>query len=362
MELLNQSFYGNSLSRILTALAVALVALLALEIAKKLVARHAAALSVKRAGGIYDLAAELLAKTRFFILVLLSLYAGSLVLAFPPKADIVVTAVAILAFLLQAAIWGNHAITFWLEDYRVKRLKEDAVGVTMVTTLAFLVRVVMWAVIVLIVLDRFGVNITALVAGLGIGGIAVALAVQNILKDLFASLSIVLDKPFVIGDFITVDGFMGTIEDIGLKTTRVRSLGGEKLIFPNSNLLESRIRNYRDMRERRVLFSIGVVYQTPPDKVRAIPGLIRELIGKQENTRFERCHFNSFGDSSLGFETVYWMTVPDYNIFMDTQQAIYLELLERFEHEGIEFAYPTRTLFIEPLEANSGKQNSTGKA
>jgi small-conductance mechanosensitive channel len=132
-----------------------------------------------------------------------------------------------------------------------------------------------------------------------------------------------------------------------MKTTRVRSISGEKLIFPNSSLLESRIRNYRDQRERRVVFSIGVVYQTPPEKVRAIPGIIREIIEERENTRFERSHFNSFGDSSLGFETIYWVTVPDYNLHMDIQQEIYLALLDRFEREGIGFAYPTRALVFQ---------------
>ncbi len=358
----NVLYDGITIFHLLVSLVIAAVVFAVLELAKKLFLTRFSGLSKTRAGEIYNLTKELIEKTHYSVLLILSLYIASFSLALPRNAELIVRTAALMTFLVQAGIWGNHAITFSLENYKKKKLKEDAVSVTMVSALAFFVRVIVWAVMVLIALDHFGVNITALVAGLGVGGVAVALAVQNILKDVFASLSIVLDKPFVIGDFIVVDNYMGTIEDIGLKTTRIRSLTGEQLIFPNSNLLESRIKNFRDQRERRIVFSIGVVYQTPQEQVRAIPGMIRDIIERQENTRFERSHFNTFGDSALGFETVYWMTVSDYNIFMDTQQRIYLEILDRFEKEGIQFAYPTRTLFFKKEEMQdligpSGKRN-----
>jgi small-conductance mechanosensitive channel len=174
----------------------------------------------------------------------------------------------------------------------------------------------------------------------------VALAIQNILGDLFASLSIVLDKPFVIGDFIIVGDLMGTVEKIGLKTTRVRSLSGEQLVFGNHDLLQSRIRNFKHLFERRILFSFGVIYQTPHDKLAAIPGMVREIIESLEDTRFDRAHFKEYGDFSLNFEVVYYVLKPDYNAYMDTQQAINLALYQRFQQAGIEFAYPTQTLFI----------------
>jgi small-conductance mechanosensitive channel len=185
-----------------------------------------------------------------------------------------------------------------------------------------------------------------LIAGLGVGGIAVALAVQNVLGDLFASVSIVLDKPFVVGDFIDLGGHMGVVENVGLKTTRVRSLSGEELVIANSDLLSTRIRNFKRMSQRRAAFDIGVVYGTPSDKLRRIPELARKAVESCDNTRFDRSHFKSFGDSALVFETVYFMTVPDYNAYMDTQQSINLELYQRFEAEDIEFAYPTQTLFL----------------
>jgi len=175
-------------------------------------------------------------------------------------------------------------------------------------------------------------------------GIAVALAVQNILGDLFASLTIVLDKPFIVGDFIIVGDSMGTVERVGLKTTRIRSLSGEQLIMPNSDLLQSRIRNYKRMQERRVPFSIRVVYETTGDKLKRIPGILKEVIESQEMTRFDRAHFKDYGNFSLNFEIVYWVLSPEKSRSMDIQQAINLSILERFQKEGIEFAYPTQTI------------------
>ena len=170
--------------------------------------------------------------------------------------------------------------------------------------LGFVGRIVLWSVVLLMILDNLGVNITALVASLGIGGIAVALAVQNILGDIFASLSIALDRPFAIGDFIVVGDVLGTVEYIGLKTTRIRSLSGEQIVFSNADLLKSRIRNYKRMTERRVVFGFGVVYQTPHDKLERIPAMVREVIEAQPKTRFDRAHFKEYGDSALAFEAV----------------------------------------------------------
>jgi len=203
-----------------------------------------------------------------------------------------------------------------------------------------------WFVVILIALDNLGVNIKTLIAGLGIGGIAVALALQNILGDLFASLSIILDKPFVIGDFIIINEYLGTVEHIGLKTTRIRSLSGEQLIFSNSDLLKSRIRNFKRMYERRVVFTIGVLYQTPYEKLCRIPKMIREIVEGNDQVRFDRAHFKEYGDFSLKFEIVYWIQNPDYNLYMDIQQTINLEIYKKFEASRIKFAYPTQTLFL----------------
>jgi small-conductance mechanosensitive channel len=204
-----------------------------------------------------------------------------------------------------------------------------------------------WGCIVLLALDNLGVNISTLIAGLGVGGIAVALATQKILGDLFASLSIIMDRPFVVGDFLVLGNEMGTVENIGLKTTRVRSLSGEQLILSNSDLLSSRIRNYGRMFERRIVGSFGVTYDTAFEKIRKIPKMVKTAIEAQEKVRFDRAHFKSHGASSLDFEYVYYVLSPSYNTYMDIQQAINLELHRRFLEEKIEFAYPTQTVYLE---------------
>jgi small-conductance mechanosensitive channel len=198
------------------------------------------------------------------------------------------------------------------------------------------------------------VDITALVAGLGIGGVAVALALQNILGDLFASLSIVMDKPFVVGDFLMVGDFLGSVEKIGLKTTRLRSLSGEQLVFSNTDLLGSRIRNFGRMFERRVVFNIGVTYDTPRDRLQLIPGIVREAVEAEKGTRFDRSHFSKYGDFSLNFENVYYVLSADFNQHMDVQQAIFYAIHRRFEEEGIAFAYPTQTLIVHRPDGDAG--------
>jgi small-conductance mechanosensitive channel len=230
----------------------------------------------------------------------------------------------------------------------------------MVAALGFVARLVVWASVLLVALETLGVQVTAVVAGLGIGGIALALAAQNVLGDVFAWICILLDKPFLVGDFLVVGEFKGSVEKIGIRTTRLRSVTGEELIFSNNDLLGSRIRNYQRMNERRGELVVGVTYQTPPEKLREIPAMLREAAERQELARFDRAHFRSFGASSLDFEMIYWVKRPEYPVFMDVQQAINLEVFRRFETEGIEFAYPTQTIFHVSAEGGdtSGTEDS----
>jgi small-conductance mechanosensitive channel len=253
----------------------------------------------------------------------------------------------VVLWLIQGALWGNVALQFGLTHYLKSRATDDAAAATTISAGRFVGALVLWSVALLLALDNLGVDVTALVAGLGIGGIAVALAAQNILGDLFASLSIVMDQPFVLGDFIVVGDKLGTVEKIGLKTTRLRSLSGEQLIFSNTELLKSTIRNYKRMFERRVLFELGVVYQTPHEKLARIPGLIRAIVETQQRVRFDRAHFKAFGDSALVFETVYFVLSPEYNDYMDIHQAVNLAIVAKFAQEQIEFAYPTQTLYVQ---------------
>jgi small-conductance mechanosensitive channel len=347
MNILNQTFYNNTLKEWLIAVAIFGLIFIAFRIFKLMVVKRLTTLSKKTKTDLDDLVVDLLDEIKTVSLLALAVFASSLVLTLPDKISTIIRITVIFALLFQTAVWGNGAIEFWIDRYKKRKLQVDPASVTTISALGFVGKIVLWVVILLVALDNLGVNITGLIAGLGIGGIAIALAVQNILGDLFASLSIVLDKPFVMGDFIIVDNYLGTVEHIGLKTTRVKSLSGEQLVFSNSDLLSSRIRNYKKMYERRVVFSIGVTYQTPREKLAAIPKMIREIIEQQQHTRFDRAHFKEFGDFSLNFETVYYVQDPTYNVYMDIQQAINLTLFQRFEQEGIEFAYPTQTLFLQ---------------
>jgi small-conductance mechanosensitive channel len=257
--------------------------------------------------------------------------------------------VAVIASIFQGGLWVSAALDGWLADYRRRRIKDDAAAVTTVAALAFLGRVALWSIIFLLVLDNFGIDVTALVAGLGIGGIAIALAAQNILGDLFASMSIVLDKPFVLGDFIAAGEEKGTVEHIGLKSTRVRGLTGEQIVFSNADLLSSRLRNFGRMRERRITFGVSTTYQTSREQLERIPTILREAVEAAAGVRFDRAHFKSLGALALDFEVVYYVTVPDYAQYMDIQQGINLRVFERFHAEGIPFAYSAQRFVLESV-------------
>ena len=339
--------YGNSLMDWAIGLGLFLIVWVALAAIKSLLKHRLTQLETRTDRVLVEIAAHVVAQTRSWFLFLVALFVGSRYWELPSAIGTAAYKVVMVALLIQAGLWVRAAFLELLEDKRERELEENPGGVAAMDILSFVARVAIWSVVLLMILDNLGVNITALVAGLGVGGIAVALAAQNILGDLFASLSIVLDKPFVVGDFLIIGDFLGSVEKVGIKTTRVRSLSGEQLIFSNNDLLNSRIRNYGRMFERRVVFSIGVTYQTGIEHLRAIPGIIREAVESNEAVRFDRAHFQKYGDFALVFETVYYVLSPDYNQYMDIQQAVNLTLFERFAEEGIEFAYPTQTLHLE---------------
>jgi small-conductance mechanosensitive channel len=211
----------------------------------------------------------------------------------------------------------------------------------------FAAGLVIWALAFLLALENLGAEIGPLLAGLGIGGIAVALAVQTVLGDLLASMSIALDKPFSVGDFLAIDAFMGTVEHIGVKSTRLRSLSGEQIVMSNADILRSRVRNFGRMQERRVAMMLGVTYDTPRDVLRAIPQALREIVNAQSQTRFDRCHFMAYGQSALQFELVFFVTNADFNVYADIQQATNLAILDRFDEMGVKFAFPTTRLITD---------------
>lgn len=341
--------YGNTLYTWSVAAIIAAVIFTATIIVRHFATARLATLAARTDNEIDDLLLAVVRATRTWFLIGIALVVGVRLLTLDGPIARLVTGATIVGLVLQGALWGNVVITNVVQRQVQRRMENDASSATTMSALGFLARLLMWSVLLLVGLENLGVDVTALVAGLGVGGIAVALAAQNILGDLFASLSIVMDKPFVNGDFIIVGDMLGNVEHIGLKTTRVRSLHGEQLVFSNADLLNSRIRNFKRMEERRIVFALGVTYDTPPAKVAAIPGLVREAIEAQELARFDRAHFKSYGAFSLDFEIVYYMLTPDYALYMDTQQAINLAILNRFAAEGIEFAFPTQTLHVNAM-------------
>lgn len=342
------AYYGNSIREYIIAGSVAVATMIALLIVKKLFRRRVRKLAEATSNRFDDLLLHLVGRTKFVAIFAVGVDVGTRNLTLPLGAHALLRSLVVILLLLQLGIWASSAITFSLDDYRRRKAEEDdqsslgAAGL-----LAAVAKILCWSVALLLVLDNVGVNITALVAGLGIGGIAIALAVQSTLKDLFASVSIMLDKPFEVGDSITVGKDGGKVEYIGIKTSRVRAPSGEELVFSNSDLLNSRIRNFRRLRDRRATLTIGTRYDTPLDKTATIPELLESIISDQEHTRFDRAFFTEIGASGLVFEAVYYMTETDYRLFLRTQQAINLEILRRFDEQGIQLAYPTQTVRVE---------------
>jgi small-conductance mechanosensitive channel len=297
---------------------------------------------------------ELINKTYSWVALALALRIATLVLHLDGPIYIFTERLLIVALIFQAAVWlGDIVAIFIRRAFTGKR--GDSSSTAMVGLIITISQFAIWIIGLLTTLDSFGVNITALIAGLGIGGVAVALAVQNILGDFLSSISIVLDKPFEVGDFIIVNDVQGTVEQVGLKTTRIRSLSGEELIVPNSDLLSGRIRNFKRMQERRVAFKFGISYETSSEQLKEISDLIKTIIEKQSPVRFERAHFSNLGESSLDYEAVYWVLNSDYNNFMNIHQSILLELKTSIESMKVAFAYPTRVLqgtLIQKTEQN----------
>jgi len=296
-----------------------------------------------------DVAIEAVSSIRPSVYMLVSFYVALQLLPLPSLADKVVTGV-----FLFVVVWQAIEVVSKLVSYAARRFLEkdedndglaDPNSANASNMVILLTKIALWAFGGIFVLSNLGVEVTSLVAGLGIGGIAVAFALQGILSDLFSSFSIYFDKPFRIGDFIVIDDDMGTVEKIGIKSTRIRTLQGEELVISNAELTTARVQNYKKMESRRIVFNLGVTYETPSEKVKIVPELIKNAVEKVEDVRFDRAHFASYGDFALLYEVVYFVETADYNIYMDRQQEINFNLLDNFQAEGIEFAYPTQTIY-----------------
>jgi len=310
------------------------------RLVQRWLARRLGARAARTGALLDDYLANLFSHTHFLFLLALAISLGSQFLNLPPRSARYLDLLAPLAMILQLAGWGHWGIGLWIDRRFRSEPAKDGNSASSAAVLGFILRLGLWSLVLLMSLDVLGFNITTLVASLGIGGIAVALAVQNILGDLLASLSITLDKPFMVGDFITVDLCVGTVESIGLKTTRIRSLSGEQIIISNSDLLKSRIRNFKGLVERRVAFGFAVSYRTPVAQLARLPGQLREIIEALPKVRFDRAHCLELSPAGVRFEVVYFVLDGDYTRYLDCQQAINLVMLETLRREGILLSFP----------------------
>jgi small-conductance mechanosensitive channel len=339
-ELLSYRWLGNPLERWLLAAAFVLVATGVLWVLKVLAVKRLTAFAKRTPTAFDDLLVELLSRTRVLLIFVSTVSPATEVLRLPADVRSGLRTASIVALLIQLAIWGNAFISFWVDRYRRRAADVSGAGTTALSTIAVLSRMVLALLLILFLLDNLGIDVTALVTGLGIGGIIVALALQSIVADMLGALSIIIGKPFVAGDFIETQGLMGTVEGVGLRATRIRTLSGDELTFPNKKLLEGTIRNYTRMSERRVDFRIAVTYDTPPEKLERIPAIAREAVQRHPLVRFDRAHFRHMRDWSLEFDVIYFIASSDFVVYADIQQHINLELMRKFSEEGISFAQP----------------------
>lgn len=351
-EILQTSFLGNTIRDYLVFLAAFLVGIFVIKVFKSISLNRLRAWAKKTSTTIDDFLIDIFEKKLIPLFYFGAFYLSINMLKLDRPVQNIVNTAGIIILTYFGLRFILTLINYSLESYWVKK-EVDTGRQRSLKGIITIIKVAIWGIGITFLLDNLGFKISAVMAGLGIGGIAVALAAQTILGDLFSYFVIFFDRPFEIGDFIIIDSFMGTIEYIGIKTTRVRSLGGEQLVFSNKDLTNSRIRNYKRMEKRRVVFKIGVIYQTALERMKEIPALIRGIIENVHDTTFDRAHFASYGNFSLDIEIVYYVLSGDYNKYMDIQQEINFAIKEEFEKRGIEFAYPTQTLYMENTENNS---------
>lgn len=343
------TLFGISLANWAIVAAGTLGSFLAMTLALRIGLRRASQVAGQTRNRIDDMAVEVLRGTKTWLLALAALLIGVGLLDLPERWNARVGQLWFLAIALQAALWANAAVGIGLKRYIDRH---SSAGMTHVSASATLVswgaRTVLWSIVGLAMLSNLGINITAFVASLGVGGIAVALAVQNILGDLFASLSIAVDKPFEVGDAIAVNGISGTVELVGLKTTRIRASSGEQVVMSNTELLKNTINNYKRLAERRIVFKFGISRGSTPEQAEEVPKAVRRIIEASggAQVRFDRAHFLGFGESSLDYEVVYIVLSSDYNLYMNLQQSINLQLMRELARLGVDFAFPTRTVIV----------------
>ena len=341
------TFAGIPLWSLCVALAATATTYAAILAVLHLATRRARVWATQSHSGMALTVVDVLEGTSRTLMLVVALLVGAGLLELPGRWESRLDQWWFVAVALQMGLWGMRGIAIGVRRY-VER--HSSGGMTQVSASATLMswglRTLLWSVVLLAILSNVGVNITAFIASLGVGGIAVALAVQSILADLFASLAIAVDKPFEVGDFVEVGGVSGTVQMIGPKSTRIRSLQGEQVVMSNTDLLKQTIRNYRLLQERRIVFAFGIAFDATAEQAEAVPGIVRKVVESHKELRFDRAHFKAFGANALEYEVVYTVLDPGYNVYMDMQQSINLALMREFKALGVAFALPTRTVHI----------------
>jgi len=347
MNLWTTLLFGNPLFQWLVALAVGLVFYALLRLLAWLCRKNSEKYKPQPQPDMSILIKGLLDHTLWLFFVWMTIFVALKFVTLDQAFMTVIETVTVIIILIQLGLWAVEIIEYVVSRRLIAREGEATYKKGPYTAIVLLSKIVVWILVIILVLENIpGIHVTTLIASLGIGGIAIGLALQKILGDLFASLTISIGQPFVEGDAINVGEFSGQVEHVGLKSTRVRSLTGEQLIFSNSDLLDSRIRNYKRMDHRLIVFMLNVTYATSYKKLQKIPGILKKIIEAQPQVTFNRAHFKSYSDSALVFEVAYSTNAPGFDLYMDTQQQINLEIYRRFSDEGIDFAYPTRTVLL----------------
>jgi len=356
-ELLNQTFWGNTYMAYLIAATGMLITWIIVKLVKKYAIKKVQQLVSTTDNQYDDLIIEGVEK---FVVPYFYLFVNYNIITHlnlhPRLANLFRVAITVIT-LYYAVRLVNHILGAMLKGF-MERRHETPERIRQLRGVMIVLKAIVWFLGIVLLLDNLGYDVATIIAGMGIGGIAIALAAQTILGDLFSYFVIFFDKPFEIGDFVNADGKIGTVEYIGIKTTRIRSITGEQVIMSNTKLTNTALHNFKRMERRRIAFTIGVTYQTPAEKLKQIPGIIEKAIKSQSITAFDRSHLAAFGDFSINFETVYFIDTPDYLAFMNAQQEIYQAIFEAFEKEGIDFAYPTQTLFLERASQDTGAKTT----
>lgn len=343
---LDAIYFNNTVYDLLVALAIFIGTWIGIFVFKKIILVELSRLAKKTKTNYDNMAIEFLKSLGWPVYAWASFYFSTWYLNMPYWFDNFMNTFILLIIAYYIVKGMNNIVSFFTDKLVDKRVAKDEHDNAIIELVSKFLKGLVWLIAILFILSNFGFEITTFIAGLGIGGLAIALALQGILTDLFASLSIYLDKPFKVGDFIIIGNDSGVVQKVGIKSTRIKTLQGQELVISNKEITESRVHNYKKMDKRRIVFEFGVVYETPTKKMRKIPKIVAEIFSKVNDADLDRVHFKAFNDFSLDYEVVYFVNTNDYTKYMDIQQNVNLDLKERFEKEKIEMAYPTQTLYV----------------